>query len=247
MIEQPIDERGGFGRHDFLWRRLHSLSGIIPLGVFLVFHLATNASVLDSPETFQRRVDAIHGLGRFLVPVEILLIFVPIAFHAIVGLLLLRESRSNVMRYGYLANWRYLLQRITGVVAVVYIAYHVWHMHWLGRPLGGGLFDPHEAAGSAAAAMQQAYWGIPAAALYIVGNLCVVYHFANGIWTALITWGITIGPRAQRVSGYVCTAIGLLLATASVASVGWLVRAETGPGASPPVAESGGAGTARGL
>ena len=32
----------------------------MPIGGFLCFHLATNASILDGPETFQSRVDLIH-------------------------------------------------------------------------------------------------------------------------------------------------------------------------------------------
>ena len=44
-------------RNEFLLRRLHSLSGIVPVGAYMVIHLITNASVLDSPATFQRSVD----------------------------------------------------------------------------------------------------------------------------------------------------------------------------------------------
>jgi succinate dehydrogenase / fumarate reductase cytochrome b subunit len=49
-----------FGKHEFVVRRLHSLLGLVPIGGFLIFHLATNASVLDGPETFQMRVNIIH-------------------------------------------------------------------------------------------------------------------------------------------------------------------------------------------
>jgi succinate dehydrogenase / fumarate reductase, cytochrome b subunit len=50
-------------RNEFLLRRLHSLSGIVPVGAYMVVHLLTNASVLDGAATFQRRVYAIHSLG----------------------------------------------------------------------------------------------------------------------------------------------------------------------------------------
>lgn len=36
-----------FGRHEFVIRRLHSLTGLVPIGGYLCFHLATNAVVLD--------------------------------------------------------------------------------------------------------------------------------------------------------------------------------------------------------
>jgi len=46
-----------------------------------------------------------------------------------------------------------------------------------------------------------------------------VFHLANGIWTSLITWGITIRPRTQQVSGYVCAVFGVALAIAGVGAV----------------------------
>ena len=69
-------------------------------------------------------------------------------------------------------------------------------MHWLGKPFGGGDFDPHHhAASSAAEAMQSAWWHAPA---YLIGITAAVFHFANGIWTFAITWGIAISREAQR-------------------------------------------------
>jgi succinate dehydrogenase / fumarate reductase cytochrome b subunit len=38
-----------------------------------------------------------------------------------------------------------------------------------------------------------------------------VWHLANGIWLFLVDWGITIGERAQRLTGYACIAFGVLL------------------------------------
>ena len=70
-------------RHHFLLRRLHSLSGLVPVGVFLVVHLTVNASINVGGVEFQDQVDRIHSLGPLLVPVEIVGIFIPILFHAV--------------------------------------------------------------------------------------------------------------------------------------------------------------------
>jgi succinate dehydrogenase / fumarate reductase cytochrome b subunit len=48
-------------------------------------------------------------------------------------------------------------------------------------------------------------------AFYLVGLAAVMFHFANGIWGFLISWGITVGPKARAVSGFLCTAIGIVL------------------------------------
>lgn len=205
-------------KHYFLIRRLHSLSGLVPVGVFVVMHLLTNASVLAPGEPgneFQKSVERIHALGPLLVPVEIAFIFLPLMFHALLGFAIWFTAEPNAQQYRYGSNLRYTLQRFTGGIAFVFILYHVWQMHWFGEPLGGGAFRLHDATGgpSAAAttatAIQAAWWIAPA---YAVGVLSTVFHLSNGIWTSLITWGITIRPRTQRASGYVCTVFGVVLA-----------------------------------
>ena len=50
---------------------------------FMTVHLLANASVLESPGTFQRAVYQIHSLGKLLPVVEWGFIFLPILFHAI--------------------------------------------------------------------------------------------------------------------------------------------------------------------
>ena len=35
-------------------------------------------------------------------------------------------------------------------------------------------------------------------AIFLVGTAASVFHFTNGIWTFAITWGLTVGRRAQR-------------------------------------------------
>src|SRR5438128_1624995 len=82
-------------RHEFLLRRLHSLSGLVPVGAYMVIHLLTNASVLDGPATFQRRVYAIHSLGAVLPLVEWTFIFLPLLCHAVFAILITRGALPN--------------------------------------------------------------------------------------------------------------------------------------------------------
>lgn len=213
MVEQhpEQDDLGFFGKYHFLIRRLHSLSGLIPVGVFLFMHLFTNSTILAPGEPgaeFQRSVDRIHALGPLLIPVEIVGIFIPLAFHTVIGFLIIFTAQPNARYYRYGGNIRYTLQRSTGVIAFFFIFYHVWQMHWLGKPFGGAKFDPHDAADTAAATIQAAWWIAP---IYVIGILASVFHLANGIWTSLITWGITIRPRSQQVAGYICAGFGVVL------------------------------------
>jgi succinate dehydrogenase / fumarate reductase cytochrome b subunit len=234
VAEATIEQPGFIERNYFLVRRLHSLTGIIPVGVFLCVHLTVNATVVFGGEKFQTAVNGIHllhGIG-LLYLVEIVGIFIPLAFHAILGVQIWLTGQQNMLAYRYGASIRYALQRWTGVITLVFVLYHLWHMHWLGSPFGGAKFDPHEAPYTAAVAIQSVRWYAP---VYVLGLLCAVFHFGNGIWTFLITWGITISREAQRRAGYVCLAVGLLLAAAGLASLAKLKLTDPADFRSPPV------------
>lgn len=197
----------------FLLRRLHSLSGLVPIGAFLFIHLLSNATVLSGPEQFQKQVARIHELPA-LVAIEIIFIFIPLLFHSILGFKIwIESSRPNAYQYPYGGNIRYSLQRITGGITFVFILYHLWQMHWTGKPFGGGKFvfnpgDNIDSAVSTARAIQSALWVAP---FYALGIISSVFHLANGIWTSLITWGITIRPQSQRAAGYACATFGIIL------------------------------------
>lgn len=221
-----------FDRHYFLLRRLHSLSGVVPIGVYLFPHLTTNASILwgealtpqGGVHTFQHEVNFIHSLPA-LVLIEVFLIWLPLLFHAAFGIYIATTGKSNVQHYNYQDNWRYTMQRFTGYIALVFIFYHMatlrWGWDWL--PLAGG-FDVDHAASTTAIALrggaEEFSWRtVLVGAAYLFGVLSIVYHFANGLWTAAITWGLTITVQAQKRWGYVCMLVGIGLAGAGVASL----------------------------
>jgi succinate dehydrogenase / fumarate reductase cytochrome b subunit len=64
---------------------------------------------------------------------------------------------------------------------------------------------------------------IPIAIIYVIGITATVWHFANGLWLFMVDWGIAIGARAQRLTGYACIAFGaVLLAVALNAMVAFI-------------------------
>jgi len=210
--------RSFFARHQFLIYRLFSLSGLIPVGAFVVVHLLTNASVLGGAGSFQSRVDMIHSLGPLLVPVEFAFIFLPILFHAAVGFAIIAGGLPNVGSYPYVGNVRYTLQRATGMIAFAFILWHVIQLHWMGAALGGGRFDPHHATSSAATAI--APLGI--SLLYAIGVLSAVFHLSNGLWTLGITWGLWTSPAAMQRANVISIGLGVVLAAAGLGAIGGL-------------------------
>lgn len=215
-------------RNEFLIRRLHSLTGLIPVGAYLVVHLLTNASILDGARTFQRAVFLIHSMNSALWVVEWVFIFLPLIFHAIIGFWIIAGGVPNTGSYPYKTNFGYTLQRATGMIAAVFILWHVFQMHgwfhnsfWLDNvatPLGGHVFRPYNAASTLGMVMQGT-GAILYIILYAIGVLSCVYHLAYGIWTMGITWGVWITPTAQTNAGRVCTAFGIGLAVVGLSAI----------------------------
>ncbi|MEM1069956.1 MAG: succinate dehydrogenase cytochrome b558 subunit, partial [Planctomycetota bacterium] len=220
-MSTPETTESLFARHEFAIRRFHSLLGIVPLGLYMAVHLSTNASLINAPETFQRAVFMIHSPGKLLPLIEWGFIFGPLIFHAVLGVWIAKTGKLNSSQYRFASNRRYTWQRWTGFIALVYLFFHILHLHgwfhadvWLGlvRPLGFGSFRPYNAASTLAEAMQGWVWP----AFYLVGVLACVYHLANGIWTAGITWGVWISPKAQERATKLCTVVGVGLAVLGV-------------------------------
>lgn len=230
-----------FERNYFLLRRLHSLSGIVPIGVFLIVHLLTNSSigwgkaglrglhpedglVEGGVRYFHKEVVWINEQIPHLVLIEVTL-WAAIAFHSILGVMYALSGKSNTGSYGYMANRRYTLQRISGYVGILFIFYHVATLRWGWTFLvPGGTQWSHEFAASSLALALRGGENMTAAGLavslfYFIGASLLVFHFANGLWTAGITWGLTVSRASQRRWGYVCTALGAGLMVAAWASV----------------------------
>ncbi len=70
----------------------------------------------------------------------------------------------------------------------------------------------------------ETHLGIQVFWIYVVGVSCAVYHFANGLWNLGIHWGLTTGPKSQRVSGMICGLIGVTLLVVGMASLIAFVR-----------------------
>jgi succinate dehydrogenase / fumarate reductase cytochrome b subunit len=189
MEDQGVN---GVDRRRFILRRLHSLSGIVPIGVYLIFHIMlANASVLGGPDRFDAAVEAIGVLPPpILLAIEVLAIYLPLLFHSLYGFVRVGESElSNPLRNDHLGAYLYTLQRITGVIAFFFIGWHVYTTR----------FQYYFAGAEIDFAMMRGIMADPVKfSIFLVGTAASVFHFTNGIWTFAITWGLTVGRRAQR-------------------------------------------------
>jgi len=215
----PINPPSLEQRHHFLLRKLHSLSGIVPIGAFLIEHLLTNSMAFGGREKFNDAVHSLHNLP-YLWALEVFGIFLPLAFHALYGIRIAMTAEYNVASYPYMGNRRYSLQRITGYIAFVFLIVHLLKFrfaHLVGwGPEFIGSSDPFEITRHGLTAWRP--WGlvIPAAVtitMYVVGLWAACYHFANGIWSFCISWGITVGEKAQKRVGMAAAVVGIVLFT----------------------------------
>jgi succinate dehydrogenase/fumarate reductase cytochrome b subunit (b558 family) len=190
-------------RRHFLLKRLHSLSGVVPVGAFLLEHLWTNARAVYGRESFNRAVGEIQALPG-LAYIELFGIFLPLVFHAVYGLVIAAQGRPNVGSYGYTRNWLYLLQRVSGVVAFAFIGVHLWQYR-VQKLLGVLPWEDQYAALMTDLATPRWF------AVYFLGVTASVFHFANGLWLFGNTWGVTVSARSMKRSGVLCAAVGAAL------------------------------------
>ena len=190
--------RAGQG-YSFLLRRLHSLSGIIPVGAFLVEHFISNAFATRGPEAYTKQVELLSSFP-YVVLLELFGIWLPILFHALYGFYIWYRGESNLGDYPWTGNWMYTAQRYTGGITFVYIVWHTWHLRFSGVHL---LSHPAAAFGKVQLELQNP-WLV---AFYALGIFCASWHFAYGLWLFAAKWGITSGDRGRRRFGYVCAAI----------------------------------------
>jgi succinate dehydrogenase / fumarate reductase cytochrome b subunit len=205
-----LDQETRRNRRHFLLRRLHSLSGVVPVGAFLGVHLFTNAKAAQGATCFGNAVEEINHLP-FLPVIEIALIIAPLLFHAIYGVALAFQSKSNVGSYGYTRNWMFLLQRVTGVIAFLFIVIHLKDFY-VSKMLGS---MQYQAFFTELGNMLSVKWR---ALVYLIGTTASVFHFANGTRTFLFSWGVTVSERSQRQASFAVAAMGAVL---------WLLGANT--------------------
>jgi succinate dehydrogenase / fumarate reductase cytochrome b subunit len=205
---QPL--RAGQGT-TFIWRKLHSLLGVVPIGAFLIEHIVSNFEALKGPAAYAAQVKFLNGLPLVRV-LEWTFIFLPLIYHGFYGVYIWIQGKSNVVYYPWAGNWMYVAQRWTGLIAFVYIFQHVLRQRFMGISLP-------ENPGASFAKVQHELANPWMVAVYVIAMIAICWHFAYGIWLFAAKWGITPGETARRRFGWVCGALGVALAVMGLASI----------------------------
>lgn len=182
------------GRESYFWHKLHSLTGIIPVGFYVAQHLTLNSFAFAGKDQYNGVIKFFESVpSHILWTLKIGLIFLPLAFHAIYGMYIVARAEPNYSQasYKFRENRYYTLQRLSGLFLVAFLIYHyidapikamtqghetIYYDAWRGKLLSN--------------------FGLPLV-MYVLGVVAAAYHLAYGIWNFCIRWGITISERAQ--------------------------------------------------
>lgn len=194
---------------EFFYRRLHSLLGVLPIGLFVVQHLIVNHFAVYGEESFNKAANFMADLP-FVLALEIFVIYLPILFHAILGVYIVFVTRNNPKSYNFFRNWMFLLQRVTGIITLIFIAWHVWETR---VQVGMGTEELNYSLMENILMNPVMFW------FYIVGVISTVFHLANGLWSFAVTWGIAQSPRSQQIVTYLTVIVFLVVSYIGVRTI----------------------------
>lgn len=198
----------------FLLRKLHQVTGIVPLGIFYFVHIYTNSTAMSGAKVFNDHVQDIHNMP-YLIFIEIFGIFIPLLFHSVYGVLITGESKPNVLSYPYARNWFYIFQRVTGIFLFFFLFFHILNFRF-GLIPGLNLEPVAGNAGRAYAIVSDEFQSTWILLLYILGVIATAWHLAYGFWLFAVDWGVVIGEKAQKMTLYASLALAIFLGAVGI-------------------------------
>jgi succinate dehydrogenase cytochrome b subunit len=185
----------------FWMRRIFSFCGVVPLGIYVVWHLLNNIYAFGGAHRFDTRLAQATGSPVYR-PAIWLFVYLPFAIHAVIGLLITFRSMPNPFRQPRFRNWKYVLQRVSAIGVLLFVPAHVYKTKIEPWREGFSIDFAHMHAGM----LEPVTF-----AVYVLGMLGVSFHLANGLWLAGITWGLFTGPNGQRRGEWLSILFGIVL------------------------------------
>lgn len=186
----------------FVRGRIASLVAVAPLGVWTFLHLWHNLRAFESPQAWQAAVTEYpHPIAQL---VTLVLALLPLALHTGWGIARLATSRPNNLRYGFYANLKYALQRLSAIGVLFFLGAHLW-LAMLQPRLEEGRAEPF------ADIAHEMHFHRPTLVVYLLGTLGVAYHLANGLQSFAMGWGLAGSRRAVKQMEWVSAAAFVVL------------------------------------
>jgi succinate dehydrogenase / fumarate reductase cytochrome b subunit len=186
--------------------KLHSLSGVIPIGAYLADHLWSNSYALVSAGKYNQISAELQSVP-WRILIEVIVLWIPILFHGFYGIYIWWKGKTNVLGHPWMANWLFVLQRWSGIIAFAFIGWHVYTERFLGHGV--------TTYADVARAMSNPWY----MAFYIVGVTSASFHLGNGLWNFACKWGIAVTVRAQRAAGWFGAVVTVALTFTGIAII----------------------------
>jgi succinate dehydrogenase / fumarate reductase cytochrome b subunit len=194
---------GAQADYSFFWRKLHSLSGIIPVGAYMADHIWENSYSLVGSANYNEASHALQTVP-WRLPLEVGIIWLPILYHAFYGFYVWYRGKTNVSQYPWVGNWMFTSQRWTGLIAFFFIGWHIYTERLVSH--GMSTYS------SVQADMQNPWFF----GFFLLGVTACSFHLGVGIWNFMCKWGLAATVRSQRAAGYLGVAVALILIVMSV-------------------------------
>jgi succinate dehydrogenase / fumarate reductase, cytochrome b subunit len=204
------------GRGAYIRTRIASFLAVAPLSVWTILHIWNNLAVFQGAEAWQSAVTSYGHPGGMLITSFIVL--VPLIIHTLWGIGRVLSARPNNQRYGFYANLKYLLQRLSAVGALLFLGAHLWLAFLEPRLVEG------HAETFADISHEMRHHG-PTLIVYILGTLGIAYHLANGLYGVAMGWGLTTTRTALRRMEWISITLFAILLAMSWGAIYGLFRA----------------------
>jgi succinate dehydrogenase / fumarate reductase, cytochrome b subunit len=214
-------------KENYVLHRIHSLTGVVPVGYYMAQHLALNTFSIGGASSFNSVIEFFEGIPKhILLSMEVGVIWLPMLFHAIYGIFIAARAENNYFatKYKFAHNRMFWLQRASGIAIFAFLIFHVStttiYKYATNNPQVIKFDAWHNKLQNPVQLL-----------VYIVGIAAASYHLGYGIWNFCIRWGITISEKAQgrimKISGVIAVALTLM---GWAALAGFLINKPTAGG-----------------
>lgn len=186
--------------------RAFELASVLPLGAFVLLHVGRYATFLFGKES----VGARGFPSAPVLVLEALLVWAPLAFHALYAPAVWRRRRADEVPGA--GSGLVVLHRLTTVPLALFLVDHFVRFR---LPILRGEAYPADSIQRLASELSTTRGGVPwVAALTLAGVLAAAFHLGFGLYRVGLRRGMN--SPALRV---VCTALGVLVGVSGVVTV----------------------------
>src|SRR5258706_8918999 len=114
----------------YFLRKLHSFTGLLPVGAFLAEHFWSNSAALVSAKKYDDVSQELQTIPFRLI-VEWGAIFLPMLFHGGYGVYIWWRGQAHLSAYPRGGELRYTPQRYTGLCAFSFFLWDLFQRPWI--------------------------------------------------------------------------------------------------------------------